>query len=60
VLSYSDARSFAAWLVGYGADVEVLDPPEVRTAVIERLEEIAKAQDTSLGNLGGIDAVGVN
>jgi proteasome accessory factor B len=41
VLGYADADQFAAWLVGYGADVVVLDPPEVRDRVIERLREIA-------------------
>jgi proteasome accessory factor B len=40
-LNYSDARGFANWLVGYGSDVQVLDPPEVRDAVIARLREIA-------------------
>lgn len=45
VVSYSDARSIAGWLVGYGSDVEVLDPPEVRDAVIARLTEIASARD---------------
>ncbi len=28
-------------LVGYGADVVVLDPPEVRDAVVARLREVA-------------------
>jgi proteasome accessory factor B len=41
VLPYSDPESLAATLVGYGADVRVLDPPEVREAVIQRLKEIA-------------------
>jgi proteasome accessory factor B len=41
VLGYADVDQFAAWLVGYGADVVVLDPPEVRDRVIERLREIA-------------------
>ena len=27
VIGYSDAYGFASWIVGYGADVEVLDPP---------------------------------
>jgi proteasome accessory factor B len=43
VISYSDARGIAGWLVGYGADVEVLDPPEVRDAMIARLKRIAQA-----------------
>ena len=37
-LRYSDAESLAGYLVGYGADVTVLDPPEVRKAVITLLE----------------------
>jgi proteasome accessory factor B len=40
-LRYADPEGFAAWLVGYGADVVVLDPPEVRDAVVLRLREIA-------------------
>ena len=43
VLTYSDARGFAGWLVGYGSDVEVLDPPEVRDAVVARLKQMAAA-----------------
>ena len=42
VLGYADVDQFAAWLVGYGADVVVLDPPEVRDRVVERLREIAE------------------
>jgi proteasome accessory factor B len=45
VLRYSDADGLAAWLVGYGADVVVLDPPEVRDAAIARLREIATVQE---------------
>jgi proteasome accessory factor B len=43
VLRYADPEGFASWLVGYGADVLVLSPPEVREAVIARLREIAVA-----------------
>ena len=43
VLRYADAEGLAAWLVGYGADVRVLDPPEVRDFVVKRLHEIAGA-----------------
>jgi proteasome accessory factor B len=32
--------------VGYGADVRVLDPPEVRDFVVKRLHEIAAAHET--------------
>jgi proteasome accessory factor B len=42
-LKYADADGFAAWLVGYGADVTVLEPDEVRKAVVARLEDIACA-----------------
>ncbi|MEJ3750417.1 WYL domain-containing protein [Actinomycetes bacterium KLBMP 9797] len=40
VLSYADPESLAALLVRYGADVRVLDPPEVRETIIQRLKEI--------------------
>lgn len=40
-LRYAEADSFAAWLVGYGADVIVLEPDDVRKAVVARLEDIA-------------------
>ena len=42
-LRYGEPEWFAAWLVGYGADVVVLDPPEVRDAVIARLRQVARA-----------------
>jgi proteasome accessory factor B len=45
VLPYADAESLASTLVGYGPDVRVLDPPEVREAVIQRLKEIAARHD---------------
>jgi proteasome accessory factor B len=44
VLPYHCPDGFASWLVGYGADVRVLDPPEVRDAVIGRLKEIANLE----------------
>lgn len=40
ILAYHCAEDLAGWLAGYGADVRVLDPPEVRDAVITRLKEI--------------------
>jgi proteasome accessory factor B len=43
VLRYQNPEGLASWLVGYGADVRVLEPPEVRDAVIGRLKEIAAA-----------------
>jgi proteasome accessory factor B len=42
-VTYSDAEGLAHWLVGYGADVLVLDPPEVRDHVVARLSEILHA-----------------
>jgi len=45
VLPYADAESLAGQLVRYGPDVRVLDPPEVREAVIQRLKEIAARHD---------------
>src|SRR5213076_2632433 len=37
VLRFAESGWFAAWLVGYGSDVVVLDPPEVRDEVVARL-----------------------
>ena len=45
VLAYHCAEELAHWLVGYGADVRVLDPPEVRDAVITRLKEITASAE---------------
>jgi proteasome accessory factor B len=47
VMRYSDAEGLAAWLVGYGADVVVLDPPEVRDAAVARLREIAAVHEAA-------------
>ena len=47
----------AGWLVGYGADVRVLDPPEVREAVIQRLKEIAARHDARPAALAGCAGV---
>jgi len=40
VVPYADAERLAATLVGYGPDVRVEGPPEVREAVIQQLKEI--------------------
>jgi predicted DNA-binding transcriptional regulator YafY len=40
---YADADRFAEWIAGYGADVVVLEPAEVRDAVIRRLRAAAGA-----------------
>ncbi len=56
VLRYSDTEDFARWLLGYGADVEVLDPPELRQTMIRLLEETLQrypaAVDTALTPAG--------
>lgn len=41
-LRYAEPSGFASWLVGYGPDVTVIEPIEVREAVILRLQEIVK------------------
>jgi proteasome accessory factor B len=40
-LRYACAESFAGWLVGYGADVTVIEPDDLRKATVARLEEVA-------------------
>ncbi|MGW0433478.1 helix-turn-helix transcriptional regulator [Micromonospora sp. NPDC003197] len=45
LLPYADVESLAGQLVRYGPDVRVLDPPEVREAVIQRLKEITARHD---------------
>ncbi|MFV2018284.1 helix-turn-helix transcriptional regulator [Micromonospora sp. LOL_023] len=44
-LRYAEAEGLAGQLAGYGADVRVLDPPEVRELVIQRLKEIVAAHE---------------
>jgi proteasome accessory factor B len=41
-LRYSDADSFARWLVGYGSDVVVLEPDDVRKAIVARLRDLVE------------------
>ncbi|WP_434740080.1 helix-turn-helix transcriptional regulator [Micromonospora sp. SH-82] len=53
VLPYADPESLAGQLVGYGPDVRVLDPPEVRDAVVHRLREIV-ARHAELAPAGGV------
>jgi proteasome accessory factor B len=52
-LRYAEADSFAAWLVGYGADVIVLAPDDVRKAVVARLEDIACTAPEATGAHAG-------
>jgi proteasome accessory factor B len=47
VLDYHDADGFAHWLVGYGSDVIVLDPPEVRESVVRQLRRILEVQSSA-------------
>ena len=42
-IAYSSAQGLAEWLVTFGPDVVVLDPPEVIDAVVHRLEAIARS-----------------
>ncbi|MDP9817858.1 helix-turn-helix transcriptional regulator [Spirilliplanes yamanashiensis] len=46
VLPYGDVERLAGTLVGYGADVTALDPPELRDAVIQALKEVVARYDT--------------
>src|SRR2546430_10064091 len=48
-LRYADPEWFASWLVGFGSDVVVLGPPEVRDAAVARLREIAEAHRVPAG-----------
>jgi proteasome accessory factor B len=50
IVRYADPEFLAGQLVGYGADVRVLDPPEVREMVIQRLKELAARHDAVAGD----------
>ena len=39
---YSNRRELVAWILGLGADAQVIGPPDLRTAVIEALELVAE------------------
>jgi proteasome accessory factor B len=54
VLRYADPEWLASWLVGYGSDVVVLDPPEVRDAAIARLREIAATSQRDSAATAGV------
>jgi proteasome accessory factor B len=43
-LPYASGESLADELTSYAADVLVIDPPEVRAAVVNRLHAIAAEQ----------------
>ncbi|RKR92604.1 proteasome accessory factor B [Micromonospora pisi] len=53
VLPYADPEGLAGTLVGYGPDVRVIDPPEVREAVIQRLKEITTRHDVVASGVTG-------
>ena len=40
-LSFVDVERMARWIAGYGADVVVLDPPDLRAEVVRRLTAVA-------------------
>jgi proteasome accessory factor B len=44
-MRYADPDGLARWLVGYGADVVVLAPDEVRKATLARLRDLVEALD---------------
>jgi proteasome accessory factor B len=44
-LGYGDPDGFARWLVGYGADVVVLAPEDVRKATIARLRDLVETPE---------------
>ena len=53
-LRYGCAESFAGWLVGYGADVTVLEPDDLRKATVARLEEVAAVSSSLSSNLAAV------
>jgi proteasome accessory factor B len=53
VLAYAEPEGLAAWLVGYGADVTVLAPDEVRKAVVSRLRDLIEVNSDVLAASGG-------
>ena len=53
VIGYSDPCGFASWIVGYGADVEVVEPAEVRDAVIDHLREMIATMEDGSPHDGG-------
>lgn len=55
VLRYADPDSFARWLVGYGADLVVLGPDEVRKATVARLRDLV--DELADGELGPAEPV---
>jgi proteasome accessory factor B len=54
VLRYADPNGFAQWLVGFGSDVVVIAPDEVRKAVVERLRDAVEAWDAEQRGPAGL------
>ncbi|HWB35147.1 MAG TPA: WYL domain-containing protein [Rugosimonospora sp.] len=59
VLRYAEPEGLAHWLVGYGSDVTVLDPPEVRDAAIARLRAITAGAMVAVAPAAAPDRVDV-
>lgn len=57
VLRYSDPEWLANWLVGHGAGVVVLEPPEVRDLVVERLRQVTAAHAAHPGEVLTLEGV---
>jgi len=47
-VTYGATEAFADEVLGYGADVVVLEPDDVRNSVVRRLTEVARTQAVSL------------
>jgi proteasome accessory factor B len=56
-LSYHDPEGLARWLVGYGADVRVLAPDEVRKAAIARLQDFVTSTESDSDQITGVEVV---
>ena len=56
-MPYADVEGLAAWVAGFGADVVVLDPPELRDAVVRRFEGVLAGHGGN-GHLGNGPVVG--
>ncbi|WP_307875445.1 helix-turn-helix transcriptional regulator [Frankia nepalensis] len=48
-ISFADVERMARWAAGYGADVVVLDPPDLRAEVVRRLTAAADAAASAAG-----------
>ena len=51
-IGYNDADGMARWLVGYGSDVVVLGPEDVRKATIARLRDLAEQLADAAATVG--------